>query len=88
MFNVKRKCASHELLFWRLKENIKWTAIKSCQSFVSENVITVSISLHGGMVNMYREFALSKALFEGRLKFMDVYQKYDFEIDEKLLKIR
>ena len=36
------------------------------------------------MVNKYREFALSKALFEGTLGFMDVYQKYEFEIDNLL----
>ena len=70
----------------RIGTSLFW--VKDVGHYVTENGISVSISLRGGLPNIYREFALSKALFEGTLKFMDVYQKRDFEIDEKLLEIR
>jgi len=43
-----------------------------------------SIALEGGYLNRYREFALEKALFQGKLGLMDVIKKDSFEIDKEL----
>ncbi len=43
-----------------------------------------AIALEGGYLNRYREFALEKALFQGRLGLMDVVKKDSFEIDKEL----
>ncbi len=62
--------------------------VNDVSHFITENETSVVVNLTGGMVNVYREFALSKALFEGTLKFMDIYQKHNFEIDQLLLERR
>ena len=62
--------------------------VKDVRHIIGEDKMYVSINLHGGLLNTYREFALSKALFEGTLDFMDVYKKNEFEIDKHLLEIR
>ena len=62
--------------------------MKDVRHIISENETSVVINLEGGFVNIYREFALSKALFEGAIDTMDVYRKYDFEIDQILRKRR
>ena len=43
-----------------------------------------AIALEGGYLNRYREFALEKALFQGRLGLLDVIKKDSFEIDKEL----
>ena len=85
---LPREYETFDFFFVKAKMGISTFWVKDVGHFVAENGVSISISLHGGMVNIYREFALSKALFEGTLKFMDIYHKYDFEIDEQLLKIR
>lgn len=75
-FFIKAKIGFH--IFW----------VKDIQHIIGENKMYIIIFLDGGFANIYREFALSKALFEGTLGIMDIYQKYDFEIDEVLRKRR
>lgn len=47
----------------------------------------VHVHLEGGFPNVYRSFILDKALFYRQIGFMDLYKKYDFEIDEELKSI-
>lgn len=75
-FFIKAKIGSSS--FW----------VKDVRHILGEDKTYVLIILSGTSLNIYREFALSKALFEGTINFMDVYHKYEFEIDEHLLKRR
>ena len=43
--------------------------------------------LDGGTLNKYREFALEKALFQGRIGFMSLYDMHSFEIDKEIQRI-
>lgn len=85
---VPRMHESIDFFFVKAKIGISSFWVKDVRHIIGENETSVLINLQGGLVNVYREFALSKALFEGSLKFMDVYQKYDFEIDQQLLERR
>lgn len=85
---VPRLYESFNFYFVKAKVGISSFWVKDVRHILGENEATVLINLQGGLVNVYREFALSKALFEGTLSFMDIYQKYDFEIDQELLKRR
>ena len=79
----------HETLdffFVKAKMGMSSFWVKDVQHFIGEDKAYIVVFLEGGLPNVYREFALSKALFEGTLDFRDVYQKYDFEIDNLLLK--
>lgn len=85
---VPRMYESIDFFFIKAKMGISSFWVKDVQYTIGDNETSVLVFLEGGMVNIYREFALSKALFEGSLNFMDIYQKFDFEIDKQLLKIR
>ena len=54
------------------------------KSIVHEVGSQPAIALEGGYLNRYREFALEKALFQGKLVLMDVIKKDSFEIDKEL----
>ncbi len=75
---------SFDFFFIKAKISISSFWVKDVRHIIGEDRACVLINLHGGFVNIYREFALSKALFEGTMGFMDVYQKYDYEIDKHL----
>ncbi len=79
---------SFDFFFVKAKVGISSFWVKDVRHIIEDNRVYVCISLDGGIVNIYREFALSKALFEGTLNFDDVYRKFDFEIDKLLLKRR
>jgi len=49
-----------------------------------ESEHTINVWLESSIRNKYRELLIDRALFFNRLGFMDVYQRYDFEIDDKL----
>lgn len=85
---IPRKYETFDLFFVKAKMGTSLFWVKDVGHYVTENGISISVSLYGGLPNMYREFALSKALFEGKLGFMDVYQKHEFEIDNLLKEIR
>jgi hypothetical protein len=85
---IPRLYESFDFFFVKAKMGISSFWVKDVRHIIGENGTSVLINLQGGLVNVYREFALSKALFEGSLKFMDIYQKYDFEIDQQLLERR
>ncbi|CAM3784109.1 hypothetical protein FLGE108171_14945 [Flavobacterium gelidilacus] len=85
---VPRIYESFDFFFVKAKLGMTSFWVKDIRHFISEDETSVHITLKGGNVNLYREFALSKALFEGNINFMDVYRKYDFEIDQELLKRR
>jgi len=72
-FFIKAKLDTHS--FW----------VKDVHHIIEGNKTSITIFLQGGILNNYRELALSKALFEGSLTFLDVYKKFDFEIDNTLL---
>jgi hypothetical protein len=85
---VPRLYESFDFFFVKAKMGISSFWVKDVQHIIGNNGTSVLINLQGGLVNVYREFALSKALFEGSINFMDIYQKYDFEIDQQLLERR
>lgn len=62
--------------------DIYW--VKKVEHEILDNASTITLWLEGGIMNKYREFALDKALFQGRIHFMDVYEKHDFELDKEL----
>ncbi|MGG9970919.1 hypothetical protein ACQ33O_03900 [Ferruginibacter sp. SUN002] len=61
--------------------------VKKVEHEIEDNKIATTLWLEGGFVNKYREFALDKALFEGWIHFMDVYEKHSFELDNEIKKI-
>jgi len=81
---IPRMHESFDFFFVKAKVGMSSFWVADVCNIIGENETSVLINLRGGMVNKYREFALSKALFEGTLGFMDVYQKYEFEIDNLL----
>ena len=85
---VPRLHESFEFFFIKAKLGFTTFWVKDVRHIISENETSVVINLEGGFFNIYREFALSKALFEGAIDIMDVYKKYDFEIDQILRKRR
>lgn len=56
--------------------------VKKVEHIIDENVTEIMLWLEGGFLNKYREFALDKALFQGWIGSMDVYHKYNFELDK------
>lgn len=85
---VPRLHESFDFIFIKAKLGFSTFWVKDIRHIISENETSVVISLEGGFVNIYREFALDKALFEGAINFMDLYNKHDFEIDKILRKRR
>lgn len=85
---VPRMYESIEFFFIKAKMGISFFWVKDVKYKIGDNETSVLIILEGGLVNIYREFTLSKALFEGYLNFREIHQKFDFEIDEQLLKRR
>lgn len=73
--------------FVKSKVGIEYFWVKKVEHEIVENTSNVTIWLHGGSVNKYREYALDKALFQGWIHFMDVYDKHDFELDNELKSI-
>jgi hypothetical protein len=69
------------------KVGIDYFWVKKVEHEIVENSAVITLWLEGGFLNKYREFALDKALFQGRIGFMEVYQKHSFELDDELKKI-
>ncbi|WP_379968434.1 hypothetical protein [Epilithonimonas sp. UC225_85] len=73
--------------FFFIKAKTGWTTfwVKDVQYSVDHNKSSVCVFLEGGILNKYREFAVEKALFEEQISFRDLYDKFDFEIDDLIL---
>lgn len=73
--------------FFFIKAKLGWDSfwVKEVRHILEENKSSICIFLEGGILNQYREFALSKALFEERISYFDLYQKVDLQIDDILL---
>ena len=61
--------------------------VKEVEHEIADSGDLVTIWLDGGSLNRYRDYALDRALFQGRLHFMDVYRKPSFELDDGLKKL-
>lgn len=61
--------------------------VKRVEHEITEDIAVVTLWLDGDTLNKYREFALDKALFQGQIHFMDIYNKQSFELDDELKKI-
>ena len=85
---VPRLYESFEFFFIKAKLGFSTFWVKDVEYVIRQNEASIVISLQGGYVNVYREFALDKALFEGAINFMDLCNKHDFEIDKILRKRR
>jgi hypothetical protein len=81
---IPRKYETFEFYFIKAKLGVHFFWVEEVRHIIEENKTYITISLQGGIVNIYRELALSKALFEGTVSSLDVYKKYDFEIDKLL----
>jgi len=73
-----------EFYFIKAAVGTNYFWVKDITYYIEENKVQVVVSLQGGHLNKYREFALDKALFNGNLNFMDLHQKFDFQIDDEL----
>lgn len=83
---LPRKYETFAFFFVKAKLDTYYFWVKDVCFRIDESKKDIVISLEGGILNIYRELALSKALFEGSVRTFDVYEKYNFEIDELLKK--
>ena len=61
--------------------------VKKIEYTIEDDRQTATLWLDGKTLNKYREFALDKALFQGWIHFMDVYEKDSSELDKELKRI-
>lgn len=61
--------------------------VKKIEHEIIEDNALVTIFLVGEVLNKYREFALDKALFQGWIHYMDVYELSPFELEDEIKKI-
>jgi len=84
---VPREFETLRFPFVHGKVGIDYFWVKKVEHEIGDNSYTVTIWLEGGFLNKYREFALDKALFQGWIGFMEIYEKHSFELDEEIKKI-
>lgn len=84
---MPRQFETISFLFVKAKVGVEYFWVKKIEHEIVMNTITITLWLEGGFLNKYREFALDKALFQGAIHFMDVYDKRDFELDDELKRI-
>jgi len=60
--------------------------VERVEHSIDNNEHSLSISLHGGFVNKYRELLLDRAEFYGVINSLDTFHKLDFQIDDELKK--
>ncbi|MBK8482805.1 MAG: hypothetical protein IPL31_00220 [Saprospiraceae bacterium] len=65
--------------------NLFW--VKRVEHEFEEGTAKITLSLEAGYINKYREFALDKALFQGRIHYTDVFELQSYELDDKIKKI-
>ncbi len=73
-----------ELFFLDAKIGSRVFWVKDVHHEIEDGEHTVSIMLDGGILNKYRTELLDRALFDGVLGFMDIYEGNEFEIDKQL----
>lgn len=61
--------------------------VNNIEYIITNGATEIAITLKSGYPNKFREYALDKAEFQGRLDWRDKYDKYDFEIDKELKEI-
>lgn len=84
---LPREFETIRMYFVKAKVGIDYFWVKKVEHTVEEDKTEITLWLEGGFLNKYREFALDKALFQGWIHFMDVYDKHSFELDDELKKI-
>jgi hypothetical protein len=89
MFNLSlpilpREYEEFRFPFIKGKLGIDYFWVKRVEHIVHNDITSIDITLEGGRLNKYREFALDRAIFQGWIDYMDIYDKYKFEIDDKL----
>ena len=85
---VPREFESFRSPFVKGKLGIDWFWVKNVEHEISEDDIMISLWLHAGAPNKYREFSLDEAVFKGEIGQFEVYDKYPFEIDDQLKKLK
>ncbi|MBK6544285.1 MAG: hypothetical protein IPG12_03245 [Saprospiraceae bacterium] len=58
--------------------------VKKIEHEFEDGTAKITLSLEGGMINKYREFALDKALFQGWIHFTDIFELQSYELDDKI----
>ena len=81
---LPREYESFRFPFVKAKMGIEHFWVKNVSQMIEADTTQITISLYGGELNRFREFALDKALFQGWIHFMDIYQKHPLEIDKEL----
>lgn len=89
MFNLSlvalpREYETFNFFFVKAKVGIDHFWVNKVEYDVGVESTSVTIWLKGGFVNRFRQFALDKALFLEHIHFMEVFDKTDFEIDDRL----
>jgi hypothetical protein len=83
---IPRKYDSFRFPFVRGRLGTDYFWVKEVEhELISDPVI--NIHLRYGFVNTYREVLLGKALFFDLIDWRDIYEKYDFELDEDLKRL-
>lgn len=78
-----RKFELFEFTFIKAKMGTSTFWVDNVTHCLEEEMVP-KVHLRGGFPNAYREFLVEKALFHRWISDMDLYHKYEFEIDDEL----
>lgn len=84
---LPRESETVKFPFAEAKVGIDFFWVQKVEHEIEDDTVLVTLWLVGGFINKYREFALDKALFQGWIDFMDVYELNTFELDDKINKL-
>lgn len=82
---VPRVYETFEFFFIKAKMGVNRFWVRDVEYSIDNNKSSIYVFLEGSILNRYREFAVAKAKYEGRISFQDFYEKFDFEIDDLIL---
>ena len=81
---IPRAYETFRFFFIKAKAGTDHFWVKQVDHTVGESKTEITVWLEYGFANRYRELALDKAIFLEMMRSMDKYDKYAFQIDEKL----
>lgn len=82
--SIPRKGETFMFHFTKALVGTDYFFVESVSYEIEANSTSICIFLKGGVYSEYREFALSKAKFEGRIRYMDEVDLLDSQIDDLL----
>lgn len=81
---IPRKGETFMFHFMKALVGTDYFFVESVSYEIEANTTSINIFLKGGVHSEYRDFALSKARFEGRIRYMDEVDLLDSQIDDLL----